>query len=263
MSQETTGWFKHELNFEGSDLETVSAALENTIRSKGFKKKKENKTDSTYSISAMYGSRIIALSLHIIPIVGRHLPAGKRCFLEATVSKVENGIKVILSATPYMELFDCEEFMPISQSVDEKATDEYFASLKLFKITQDLHRELKYPIPSQFEKLEIKPFAKDTFWRFLLYPLDGFSSPKPVHMPNERGPFWCWSAFVIPEIWFLWHEIWGASILAVAMELLVARYSFQYLGFGGILLGAAVARLVAAYWGHRIYYFRYGRWVNA
>lgn len=263
MSTETTGWFKHELSFENISLDAVSSALQKSILKKGFNPKNENSTDSSFSIGAMYGSRGIALSFHLIPVIGRHLPAGKRCFLEASVFTEENHVKVKLSVTPYMELFDSEEITGFTQTIEERATDEYFCALKLFKIIQNLHSELGYPVPEQFEELKAKPFAKDFLWRLLIYPLESFVSPKPIHKPAERGPLWCWGAFIIPEIWFLWHEIWGAAIIFFSIEILITHYTFNHLGFNSILVGIIVARFIAAYWGHRIYYFKYGEWANA
>lgn len=257
-STETTRWFKHELSFERCSLDAVSSALQKSIISKGFKTSKKSSGASYFSIGAIYGSRATAISLHLIPFVGRHLPPGKRCFLEAHVVTEGNKAKVKISATPYMELFDNEEITGFTQSIEERATDEYFTASKLYKIIQSLHSELGYPLPERYKKIKIKPFAKDTFWRFLLYPHESFRSPKPIYKPTERGPLWCWGAFVVPEIWFLWHEIWGAAILSFLIETLIARFTFS--GFYSVFAGMTVVRLMTGYWGHRIFYFRHGRW---
>lgn len=101
--------------------------------------------------------------------------------------------------------------------------------------------------------------TKEAFWCFFLYPLEGFESPKPVFIPPETGPKWAWGAFIIPEVWFLWHEIWTASILAVVAEA-VTLQTLDALGFGlyGDLASFLFVRIIAGLWGHRIYYFKYG-----
>lgn len=152
---------------------------------------------------------------------------------------------------------------PLWVALDEKITDEYFAASKLFQVIQTLFTTIGREIPPEFQRLDIKPFAKDAFWRFLLYPLDGFKSRKPVYIPVESGPRWCWGGFVIPEIWFLWHEIWGASILAVITEAVIARFLVPEVGLYGILISMGFVRIIGGIFGHRIYYFRYGVWLGA
>jgi len=161
-----------------------------------------------------------------------------------------------------MELLDCEEIMPVSQTPDEKITDEYFTALKLFQVIQTLYAAICRDVPVEFQKLDIKPFAKDAFWRFLLYPLDGFKARKPVFLPEERGPRWCWGGFIIPEIWFLWHEIWGASILAIIAEVVIGRFIVPEIGFHGIWVGIGIVRILGGIFGHRIFYSRYGVWLG-
>ncbi len=263
MAIDTTGWFKHQLTLDGIGFTSASTSLKKACDNHGFKIRKETSTETNLNIEAMYGSRFTAILIGLVPYIGKHFPAGKRLFLEASISKQENAVVVNLGITPYMELLNWEEFMPLSQSVDEKATDEYFASLKLLRVVQNIFNSIGREVPSEFTKLDIKPFAKDAFWRFLLYPLESFRSPKPVFIPSERGPKWCWGAFIIPEVWFLWHEIWGASILAFFAE----NMAVQIIEPKGIGLYVAIAgflsvRIFTGIWGHRIYYFRYGKWLK-
>jgi hypothetical protein len=107
------------------------------------------------------------------------------------------------------------------------------------------------------------PFSKDAFFKFLLYPLEGPKTPKPVHIPTSNGPRWCWGSFIIPEFWFLWHEIWGACFLVLIVEYLVIRVLFPMLGSYAFLVGGGSVRIFSALWGHRIYYFRNGSWLKA
>lgn len=107
------------------------------------------------------------------------------------------------------------------------------------------------------------PYSKDAFFRFLLYPLEGPKTPKPIHIPKEKGPRWNWGAFIVPEVWFLWHEIWGACFIVLISEGFVIRALFPVLGGYAFLVGAITIRIIAALWGHRIFYFRHGRWLNS
>jgi len=263
MAKETTGWFTRELAFDDVEFEAVCRNLLEIASAHGFKCKKKTDTDTRLSLELMYGSRIIATLVGLIPYLGKHLPAGKRLFLEANIIKQERAVTVLFSITPYMELLDLEQIMPISQTIDQKATDEYFASLKLLKIIKDLFRSLNHDVPPEYLKIDFQPFAKDAFWRFLLYPLESFRSPKPVFMPTARGPMWCWGAFIIPEVWFLWHEIWGASILAfIAENIAVQILEPKLVGLPITIAAFLSVRIFTGVWGHRIYYFRYGKWLK-
>ncbi len=101
-------------------------------------------------------------------------------------------------------------------------------------------------------------------WHFLLYSFESDYMQKPFYVPNEKGPMWSWGAFFMPELWFLWHEMWGVSGLICVFEGFIFSTVAFYIGFFyAIFLGALIARVFAAYWGHRIFYFRYGKWLTA
>jgi hypothetical protein len=263
MVKQTTGWFKHQITLDGADFDSVCRKLKQACSAHGFKIRKETAPENSLSLEAMYGSRLKAFFIDFIPFIGRNLPAGKRLFLEATVLNKDASVTITIGATPYMELLDSEEFLPVSQSIDEKATDEYFASLKLYRIVQNLFRSIGREVPPEFARLNFKPFAEDFLWRFLLYPLESFTSPKPVFIPVEKGPNWCWGAFVIPEVWFLWHEIWGVSIVVFLIESVAVKL-IEPTGFGlcVVLAGFLAIRVFTGLSGNRIYYYRYGHWLK-
>jgi hypothetical protein len=263
MKKETTGWFEREIVLADAAFPEVASAFKASLARHGFRIKDESSSAAELAVSAMFGSKWRAFVFSFIPYIGRHLPDGKRLFLTATIARSDTGIALRLSITPYMELLDCEEIMPISQTPDEKISDEYLAALKLFQLIRTFCASLGRDVPPEFRKLDIKPFAKDAFWRLLLYPLDGFKSRKPVFIPSENGPAWCWGGFLLPEIWFLWHEIWGASILAVIAEVLIGRFVVPVIGFQGIWVGLVMVRIAGGILGHRIYYLRYGAWLGS
>jgi hypothetical protein len=152
-----------------------------------------------------------AFSIGLIPF-GKLFSAGKRLLLKASlINDVTPTLRIQI--TPYMEIFGSEEVGGVTQSLGEKATDEYFGANRMYLILRDLYGYVGIPLPDELLKLDIKEFARDTFWGILIYPLDSYKAPKTIHSPEAPGPRWCWGGFVLPEIWFLWNEIWGVSLL--------------------------------------------------
>jgi len=137
MNKETTGWFEQKMSLEGQNIESVWAALKDVVLSNRFRIDKEKIVEGSYSFSAICGLRTITTALNLLPIIGRLtrlLPIGKRFFLEANVQNENGSCNVALQITPYMELFNSEEIFGFTQSIEERATDEYFAARKLYKI---------------------------------------------------------------------------------------------------------------------------------
>jgi RsiW-degrading membrane proteinase PrsW (M82 family) len=111
-----------------------------------------------------------------------------------------------------------------------------------------------------FERKE-KRSLKDSFFRFLIFPLEGGNTPKVIHSPDERGPLICWGGLFVPEFWFLWHDIWGASFLVWSAEILIIYIASRWIGFvDSFLFALVVIRIASAFLGHHIYYYRHGRW---
>lgn len=67
----------------------------------------------------------------------------------------------------------------------------------------------------------------------------------------------------MPELWFLWHEIWGASLLAMAIDMGMFKLfttfpnSFTFVACAAIFAGT---RLAAGATAHQIFYARHGKW---
>ena len=259
-TKDLKGWLQRSFTLEHADLHSVIDSFLDIIKNHGFKIRKKVDSQDGLGVEAIYGSKIIALLVHFIPFLGKHLPWGKRLGMKASV--VENSsINVNISVSPYMELLNTSEVLVLSQSVDEKATDEYFAAHKIHSITKTLFFELNLPVPEEFSKFDTKAFASDVLLGLLIYPLDGYKSAKKIHIPSEKGPKWNWLAFIIPEVWFIWHEIWGVSILAIFLEL----YGIGKLASIGTPLSLLVIiffgiRAILGRLGNIIYYYRYGRW---
>jgi len=245
------------------DVELVSKLFTETIKEHGFNVHNARTIDNTVSIEAIYGPRFTSFIVSVIPFIGRHLPFGKRLGLRASIIQ-DNTIKVQINISPYMELFDTSEVLVLSQTVDEKLTDEYFAAKKIHDITVQLYESLNLPIPDKFLKFNQRLHLSDTFLSTLIYPLDGYKAKKEIHIPPSKGPRWSWPAFIIPELWFMWHEIWGVSLLVVALEFaalrLVEVFKGYFLLFYPVLFFSI--RIVVAIFANRIYFYRYGHWIK-
>jgi len=108
-----------------------------------------------------------------------------------------------------------------------------------------------------------EPSLKQIILAFLNDPFASPNTPTLVHTPPKEGARWCWGAFLIPEIWFLWNEFWGASFVVIVAEGVIAMAFSSALGLYAYVLGAITVRMVAALWADRIYYSRYGKWLKA
>jgi len=114
--------------------------------------------------------------------------------------------------------------------------------------------------PIDYEKALIKGGV--AVWRWLINPFS-MDRNKKIHIPEDAGPAWNWGAFLIPEFWFLYHEIWGIFFMVAALygSLVYASIYGVFNVFGkGMLVVLLVVRLLAGRSGNAIYFFRHGRW---
>ncbi len=261
-SKHLRGWFERSLSFEALDYEAVRTNLIDIVENHGFKITNQNKSRDWIKLDAVYGSRIAALIFGSIPFVGQVVLWGKRLGLKASLYRRET-IDLNIDITPYMELFNTAEIYPLSQSAEEKAADEYLAARKLHSITQAIYTRLNLPLPPELSRFDLKQFLSDTLLGYLICPFDSHRSKKPVHYPIQKGPRWSWGAFLIPEFWYIWHEIWGISILFVLVELgggiKLLTLGVPMVTIGGILL---TLRIISGSIGHKIYYCKYGKWLG-
>ena len=253
-------WIERTLSLSGVDLPSVIDVFLSIAKAHGFEVRKRYDSEDGVRIEAIYGSRLTAFLYGLIPFVGRHLPRGKRLGMKASVTKAKS-IDLDINITPYMELFDESEALVVSQSVDEKATDEYFAAFKLDAVTKDLYSRLDLNLPEEFSRFEVKTFALDFFLAILIYPLDGYKSVKRIYIPSEVGPKWNWWGFIMPEIYFVWHEIWGVSVLTIILEFYAINLSVEHgVPHACIPILPLMLRVLTGRLGNLIYYYRYGRW---
>lgn len=91
-------------------------------------------------------------------------------------------------------------------------------------------------------------------------PCNALPLPKRYEAPEE-GPKWNWGAFIIPEFWFMWHEMMGISFIAIFFDAIISFSISRYLD--NIFLSAAIlfiVRIVFGMRGNRLYYAKYGAW---
>jgi len=259
-------WLEKSLALEGDSIQAVGNALVKILKNKKFKISNRRSNDGIISIEAIYGSKIRAFFFSLIPFIGKHLTSGKRFLLKADL-RAHESMRLNISITPYMELFDMEELGNTTQSITEKVSDEYAATKMLFCILKNLHSDLKLPLPEELSKLNVKSFAHDTFWEVLLFYLDSYSTPKTMYSVQGTGPRWCWGAFIIPECWFMWHDLWGASsLMTIPTGLFVLFRQAEWLDIYNIkyllIIMIILCRIIAGLTGNKIFFARYGYFPN-
>ncbi len=162
-----------------------------------------------------------------------------------------------------MEFIDSEEVVGLSQSLPEKASDEYFAARALHFIFRGIYLFLDLSIPANLTDFDSKSALIDSFWGLLIYPLDSHKAKKLIYPPPKQQSKWCWGGFIIPEFWFLWHEIWGASIFAVLIPAIMSWVFDEYKLWNSVtititVLSVIVIRMFFGVVGNKIFFARYG-----
>ena len=254
-------WLEKSISFQDALYDNIKDHLLCVIKKYGFKLRKNEESNGFLQIEAIYGSRWKAFMVGLIPF-GKHFPSGKRLLIKANL-KNESSCTLNIKITPYMEIFGSEEVGGVTQTFDEKASDEYFGAKVMYLLLADLYHALEIPLPEYLSEFNIKEFAKDTFWGILIYPLDSYNASKNIHIPKEPGPPWCWGGFILPEVWFIWDEIWGVSMLAAIPTVIyfyVSDWGASPLIKYFILFFIFGTRLFLGVTGNRIYYAKYGRW---
>lgn len=138
------------------------------------------------------------------------------------------------------------------------------------KIIENMDSKVWFPTKIfEFEKLdmnidyeEVAKRGGTAIWKWVIYPYS-MDKSKGLYNAPANGPSWNWKAFLIPELWFLYHEIHGIFFL---MSLLLAF--FVFLAFQGILILFSKWMLLIIFCGHllagrtgnQIFYARHGKW---
>lgn len=258
-------WLCQDVLLDERDPERVAGLLEEALGEAEFHSVERSRSGNAIEVSGRYGSKVRALLVGFLP-AGKHIPWGKRLGARATIRGEGARTKVTLRVTPWMELFDESEALLISQTPTEKGSDEYFATVLLHEIADALRTATNTPLPDDASVLNPKTFATDFITGLLLYALEGDATKKVVHVPADTRTPWSWKAFFVPELWFVSHEIWGVSLLVVAIDWGLFKLLEAFPNEMAFVFAAAVVagcRLAAGATAHNIFYARHGRWPDA
>jgi hypothetical protein len=130
-------------------------------------------------------------------------------------------------------------------------------------VLRSLFLSLNLEIPDELSKFNSKLLLMNFFLIKLIYISDSSKTLKHIHQPPGIKSPWCWGGFILPEVWFIWHEIWGVSILAILIPVFLhvgfAEYQFwnNYSGTITIIV-LLVIRTFLGIFGNRIFYAKYG-----
>jgi predicted HD phosphohydrolase len=69
-----------------------------------------------------------------------------------------------------MEIFNTSEVFILTQSADEKASDEYVAARKMFSIAKSLNGSYDVDSEENLEEFDNKAFIRDAVLTLLIYP---------------------------------------------------------------------------------------------
>ena len=255
-------WLSQDLVLAATDRDKVATLVRQALEEAEYRDVEQITANHAIEVHGRFGTKLRAVLVGLLPF-GIHVPWGKRLHARATIRSDGDQTQVSLRITPWMELFDESEALLVSQSPAEKASDEYLATLHLHKIAASLRRNTNTPEPDGSIELKPKAFAADFVTGLFLYALEGDNAKKLVHVPLEPKISWTWGAFIIPELWFVWHEIWGVSLLMVGLDWALIKLLWTWPT--AITLGITAALLVASRGAtglkaHAIFYARYGRW---
>jgi hypothetical protein len=259
------GWLAQDLNVALADPEKVAVLLEGILKEAEYHSLTKFDADGAIVVYAYFGSKLRALLVGFLPF-GTHIPWGKRLHIRVTIRGEGGGTRVSIKITPFMELFDTSEVLLMTQSPAEKASDEYLAAVHLRSIARSLQEATKTSPTDDLSELDTGTFAADFLTGLMLYAFEGDATERVVHIPPSPGTSWSWQALIVPEIWFVWNEIWGVSLLMVVLDWALFKLVMAFpvptaFIVAGVLFIAF--RLVTARMAHSIFYARYGRWPSA
>jgi hypothetical protein len=151
-------------------------------------------------------------------------------------------------------------------SLQQQADEERKALAHRYQVNSVICAGIAAPYVFNFERIlnysEILNDGRLSFWKWLIYP---FSSDKhkSLHPLPGKGPFWNWGAFMIPELWFLYQELWGIFFVISGIYVAVifgAIKGYYNLFQTNVLLIPLLIRLIAGKYGNDIFYTMHGKW---
>jgi len=126
-----TDWFSKSYIFQ-KEYDSVTEAIHHIIRNYKFRIKKDKSDSNKMDLLAIRGSKVASLFLPFNKF-------GRRLGLNVKVVSEEDGVRVNLKMSPYMELMDEAEVSGFTQGYLEKIIDDYSTAKNLFNIGKELH----------------------------------------------------------------------------------------------------------------------------
>lgn len=253
--QDVTAVYKRALTFPGVTIETVAVVVEKAFAAERFTITGDSTSEATQQIMGVFGTRLKALLYSLIPIYGHLNVNSWRMRLICEIASSAGGVSVRAVIAPLMALFDEEPIPPFG------IVREYYLSKTLERVWGRVVAELQAEGADAVALEDSKHFWASAWWRYLLYNLEPFGSPQPIH--RVKGTRWSWGAFLLPEVWFPWNELWGESWPYWLLDYVVMRV-YSNTAIGNIPLWVwlilVIARVPAGLFGKKLYYMRYGRW---
>lgn len=256
-------WFSVELQVDEHDMLACRQGLVDAIEQAGFPCPEMKDFDLRVSLRSIWGRRGRAFFVNLLPF-GRHLPKGKRFLLTAMLYD-EHPVRIRIRIKAFQDwLLDDTEIPGVTQTFFERITDEQQAAVLMHHILQDLQQSLGVVPPEYFQGFDKDKLFDEFLEGNMLYSLESENYPRIIHRTDQPGPKWIWGAFILPEAWFLWHELRAYSSLIIfpyiAPMLVLGRHAKYPLFLKLILLVyAVVMRICCARSAGKIYYKRYGR----
>lgn len=111
-----------------------------------------------------------------------------------------------------------------------------------------------YNVENESKRLQRSPL--DSLMGLLVLPFEYLDTKKPFYAEPLKSFNWSWGALLLPEWWYLNHEILGAGYLSLA---LIYIYMNLFSTFGGVsLVFIVLIWIISGLYGKKIYYSRWG-----
>ena len=250
-------WMEDRFTFDIEDSDAFVRFLKELIAAGRYTLEQEEDSADRYAVTAYQDRR----SLRDIFSSSPNFIESKRHKLEAVVEK-KRPLGFYLRITPLMEsnYFPREEeFGGLSQGPIDRVTDDIAAADEFRSIVERLHKRFNLPLPAETEAFFRRSPTKDAFIGGLFYALDGYRSRR-LFYSAPKGVGWNWPAFLLPEFWFIWHEIMGIGFAILLGEglFLINLDRGKTWHFVAFFVLVAAVHIGSGLLADRIHYHRYG-----
>ncbi|SHI62383.1 Membrane proteinase PrsW, cleaves anti-sigma factor RsiW, M82 family [Desulfatibacillum alkenivorans DSM 16219] len=183
--------------------------------------------------------------------------------IRIAIKEHEDGVHVKISTAPLSVEYN-DNVEKCSADAAELSADPSESKLINDALAFSLFKAFK--TPPIFSPLG--PFegvgVKEILFYLIINPFDIFERKKKLHTPPEKGGRFIVSAFIFPEYWFLWNELWGGTAVSLAADIIMLRqliYCWEPFPLRVFALCAFFGvRLLWGVKGAKMYYAYHGKW---